>query len=325
VTPLAERLSSEIAERGPLSFARFMERALYDPEDGYYSRGGRRIGRRGDFFTASDVGPLFGAAMARQVREIDRAIGPLDSFHVVEFGAGRGLLARDLLDSMEDLDAGLRARLRYVMVDRSREMLAEAARRVPEAECLVPPELEPGLRGCALAVELFDALPVHRVRRRDGELVEVWVDVDDAGALVESEGPCTPEARALAERYGAAAEEGTEAEVAPLATLQVDLLERSLERGVMLVVDYGDRAERLYGPARPAGTLLAYRRHATSQEYLAHVGEQDLTAHVNFSAVEDRARALGLEPLGLTTQDRFLIANGILDAFEQDDPARRCS
>ena len=323
MTPLAERIASEIAERGALSFAAFMERALYDPEGGYYSSGGGRLGPGGDFFTASDVGPFFGAAMARQVREIDRAIGPFEPFHIVEYGAGRGLLARDLLDAMQELDADFARRTRYLMVDRSRAMLEEAARRVPEATCVAPSELKTGLAGCVLAVELFDALPVHRVRRRDGDLIEVYVDVDAAGRLVEREGPCTSRARRLAERYGAAAEDGSEAEVAPLADAQVDTLERSLSRGVMLVVDYGDRAERLYGPGRPAGTLLAYRRHATNQDYLDRVGEQDLTAHVNFSMLEDRARELGLEPLGLTTQDRFLIANGILETFRQDDPARR--
>ena len=91
----------------------------------------------------------------------------------------------------------------------------------------------------------------------------------------------------------------------------------------MLVVDYGERAERLYGVSRPQGTLLAYRRHTTSQEYLEHVGEQDLTAHVNFSALDECARSLGLEVLGLTTQDRFLIANGLLEVFQPDEPERR--
>jgi SAM-dependent MidA family methyltransferase len=99
-------------------------------------------------------------------------------------------------------------------------------------------------------------------------------------------------------------------------------MERCLDRGVMLVVDYGERAERLYGPTRPEGTLLAYRRHTTNRDYLRNVGAQDLTAHVNFSALEDRARAIGLAVLGLTTQDRFLIANGILETFRPDDPGR---
>ena len=299
-----------------------MERALYDPDGGYYSRGGSRLGPGGDFYTASDVGRAFGAAIARQLQEIDRAIGPHDPFHVVEFGPGRGLLARDVLDAMRFLDSDLASRLRYVMVDRSHAMRDESQRRVPEARTLAPGELGAGHVGCVLAVELFDALPVRRVRRRAGQLVEVFVDVGDEDALVEIERPCTRAAQSLAARYGAAPEEGDEAEVAPLVEPQLEAMERCLDRGVMLIVDYGERAERLYGPTRPEGTLLAYRRHATSTDYLQDVGEQDLTAHVNFSALEDRARSLGLAVLGLTTQDRFLIANGILETFRPDEPGR---
>ena len=178
--PLSERIRREILERGPISFARFMERALYDPDGGYYSRGGSRLGPGGDFYTASDVGHAFGAAIARQLQEIDRAIGPHDPFHVVEFGPGRGLLARDVLDAMRVLDSDLASRLCYVMVDRSHAMREESQRRVPEARSLAPGELGAGHHGCVLAVELFDALPVHRVRRRG----EPWIEfeVTDTGA-----------------------------------------------------------------------------------------------------------------------------------------------
>ncbi len=318
---LVERIGSEIRRRGPISFARFMELALYDAAGGYYARGGSVLGPRGDFFTASDVGRVFGASIARQLLEIDRRIGPLDPFHVIEFGSGRGLLARDVLDAMADLDSGLASRLRYLLVDRSRAMLEESRRRVSEGRSLRPAELEGGFCGCVLAVELFDALAVHRVRRRGGRLVELLVGLDD-DALVELEGPCSPEVRTIAERYGAAADEGTEAEVAAAVDAQLGTMAGCLDLGVMLIVDYGERANKLYDASRPLGTLLAYHRQTTNRSYLERVGRQDLTAHVNFSALEDRARSVGLRVLGLTTQDRFLISNGILDAFRPDDPAR---
>jgi SAM-dependent MidA family methyltransferase len=176
-------------------------------------------------------------------------------------------------------------------------------------------------------VELFDALAVHRLRRRDGRLREIFVDLGEGGALVEREGDPAPEAESLARRYGAAAHEGEEAEVCPAAGEQLDVLDSVLERGFVLVVDYGHPAEELYGPTRPRGTLLAYHRHATNEDFLLRVGEQDLTAHVNFTQLQDRARELGLAVLGITTQDRFLIANGILREFEDEagdhaDPAR---
>jgi len=320
---LERRILDEISSAGPITFARFMEQALYDSEHGYYTRGASRLGPDGDFYTASDVGHGFGDALAHQLQQIDSAIGPLDPFHVVEFGAGRGLLARDVLDAVRRQEGDLARRLRYVLVDRSPAMREAAQAEVPEARVTTPDKLEAGFRGVLLAVELFDALPVHRVRRRAGRLVEVYVDVDVDGKLVETERDCTPQARALAERYDAAAEEGSEAEVCPRLDTELARIAGCLERGLLLVVDYGEQADRLYGATRPAGTLLAYVRHRTSQDYLARVGEQDLTAHVNFSALEDRARSLGLDVLCFTTQDRFLIANGILETFRSDTPAER--
>ena len=319
VSTLLDRIRQEIRGAGPLTFARFMEHALYDPDAGYYARGPARIGTRGDYFTASDVGRLFGRAVARQLAEIDERIGPLDPFDVVEFGSGRGLLARDVLDAMEGLKPALARRLRYVMVDRSAGMREASRERVPEATVVGPDELEGPYQGAVIAVELFDALPVHRVRRRDGRLVEVRVDVDSDDALIERETAASGGVADLARRYGAAPEEGSEAEVSPASLAQLDELALALRRGIAIVVDYGGPAAELYRPGRRRGTLLAYRGHTTNEEFLERVGEQDLTAHVNFTALEDRARDLGLDVLGLTTQDRFLIANGILESFEASD------
>ena len=316
---LSERIRLEIESAGPLSFARFMELALYDPSGGYYSRGPERLGPRGDFFTASDAGHGFGRSIARQIIDIDRKVGPLDPFHVLEFGAGRGLLARDVLDALGELDRGLAARLRYVMVDRSAAMRDAARTRAPEATALAPEELRGPCRGCVLAVELFDALPVHRVKRRGEKLLELFVGTDESGRLVEVEGVPAPDVAAWASRYGAAAADGSEAEVALALGPQLDLLQSALEAGIILIVDYGYPAAELYGPERRRGTLLAYRGHSTNEELLSRVGEQDLTAHVNFTALEERAEQLGLTWLGLTTQDRFLVANGILEQFEQKD------
>lgn len=317
-SPLVRRIRGEIEREGPVSFARFMDLALYDSAHGYYARGPERLGPRGDFFTASDAGRGFGRSIARQIADIDRKIGPLDPFHVFEFGPGRGLLARDVLDAVGQLDPQLAARLRYVLVERSAAMREQALRNAPEAAVLAPEELGGGHRGCVLAVELFDALPVHRVRRSRGELVEIRVGLDAAGRLAEIEGAPDPEVAAWASRFGAAQEEGSEAEVALALRPQLEVMQRALEAGVFLIVDYGYRAAELYSPSRRRGTLLAYHAHSTNEDFLDRVGEQDLTAHVNFTALEESARDLGLDVLGLTTQDRFLVANGILDYFEQE-------
>lgn len=316
---LLKLIREEVKAAGPISFARFMDLALYHPLYGYYASRPGRIGPDGDFFTASDVGNAFGRCMARQIIDVDRRIGPLDPFHIVEVGAGRGLLARDVLDALDELRPELARRVRYVMVDRSQSMREGAARRVPEATVLAPEELGSGHQGCLLAVELFDALPVHRVRRHGDSLVEVRVDVDSSGGLVEREAPASAELLEVARRYGVAPDDEMEAEIALGAPSELERLAQAIERGVMIVVDYGMSAARLYDRERRRGTLLAYRGHTTNEDYLSRPGQQDLTAHVNFTALEDHARKCALEVQGSTTQDRFLVSNGVLEEFEQPD------
>jgi SAM-dependent MidA family methyltransferase len=311
-------LRAEIRSSGPMRFDRFMELALHHPQHGYYA-GSSPIGPEGDFFTASDAGHAFGRCLARQIVELDGACGPFAPFSVLEFGAGRGLLATDILAALDDLAPELRRRVDYRMVDRSPRMRERATRQTPDAVAVAPEEIEGAHTGCAIAVELFDALPVRRVRRRRDRLFEIAVDLDREGTLVEREIEPDAEVEAWVARFGAAPDDGSEAEVGLSAPAALDRIAASLERGVLIVVDYGDRAPALYGPERRRGTLLAYHRHATNEEFLRRVGLQDLTAHVNFTALEQRARETGWQVLALTTQDRFLVANGILEEFEQRD------
>ncbi len=319
---LLDTIRAEIASHGPMSFRRFMELALYEPEHGYYASRADRLGPDGDFVTAGDAGPAFGRCLARQLSEFDALLERPERFRLIELGAGRGLLARDVLDAAQELDAGLARRLSVTLVDRSAAMRAEAAGRVPEAVVLEQPQPDEAGRGCAVAVELFDALPVSRLRRRGERLVEVLVDVDRTGALVELEGAPDEETRALAERHGAAPNDGDEAEVSTELPRVLAAMASTLGRGFLVIVDYGHSAERLYDGRHRRGTLLAYHRHETNEDYLARVGRQDLTAHVNFSALEEAAHGLGLVTLGRTTQDRFLIANGLIELFEPADPSR---
>jgi SAM-dependent MidA family methyltransferase len=318
---LLERIRERIRVDGPMPFDRYMELALYDPEDGYYAAGPARLGPGGDFYTASDVGHAFGRCLARQLSEMDRLLRRPEPFTYAEFGAGRGRLARDVLDALAEIEPALARRCACRLLDRSAAMRVAAGRAVPEATLHDPAEPGEPFTGCVVAVELFDALPVHRVRRRAGRLREVFVDVDATGALCEIERAPLDETAAAAGRYGAAAEEGDEAEVCTLTAAVLDTLQRPLRRGFLIVVDYGHPAAELYDERHRRGTLLAYHRHRTHEDLLARVGEQDLTAHVNFTAVADAAREAGLEVLGLTTQDRFLLANGIASEFE--DPGER--
>lgn len=319
--PLEERIRREIRQRGPMTFARFMELALYDRQRGYYSRGPSGLGRDGDFFTAVDAGRDFGRCLARQLIEIAGLDGDGAPFAVLEYGAGRGLLARDVLETLERDAPALAARTEYRMIDRSAAMRAAATVAAPAARSVPPGAEGRGGYGCVLAVEFFDALPVHRLRRRGGRLLELGLDLQDR-SLVERELEPAASVAAWAQRYGAAALEGQEAEVAPVLAVEFDRMTRAVDRGVWILVDYGDRARGLYGPARQRGTLLAYHRHRAGESYFERIGRQDLTAHVNFTALIDCARRAGLDVLGLTTQDRFLIGNGILEAFDPPAPHR---
>jgi SAM-dependent MidA family methyltransferase len=311
-------MRDEIRAGGSISFARFMDVALHDPAHGYYARGPARLGRGGDFFTASDVGPAWGRALARALVEMDAAAGRPRPFRYVEHGAGRGLLARDLIDALAALDADLHARLEAELIDSSAAMREAAGRLVPEAHAVAPAGARVGGAGCAVAFELLDALPVHRVRRRGAGLLEVRVALEGE-RLVEAEAPPEPAVSAAAESWGAAPEDGDEAEVCLALPAAVAALAASIDRGFVVVVDYGHEAERLAARAHRRGTLLAYSGHEVNEDYLLRVGEQDLTAHVNLTVLRREAERIGLAMLAVTTQDRFLVAGGILEGMDDGD------
>jgi SAM-dependent MidA family methyltransferase len=312
---LARLIGDEIRSSGPMSFARFMDLALHHPEHGYYARGPGRLGREGDFFTASDVGALFGACLARQLVDMDDALGHPPVFRYVEHGAGRGLLAKDVEDALAGQAPELARRFEAVLVDSSAGMRAAAAEAVPSARVVAVGGVAGGGAGCVVAVELLDALPVHRVRRRGASLHEVCVGLD-GDRLVEVETTPGDALAAWADAYGAAPEDGDEAEACLVLAPALAGLAGSIDRGFVIVVDYGHEAPRLFGPAHRRGTLLAYHRHRAHEEYLIRVGAQDLTAHVNLTALRREAEGLGLHVAGVTTQDRFLVANGILEELD---------
>jgi SAM-dependent MidA family methyltransferase len=315
---LLQVIGDEIRASGPISFARFMDLALHHPTFGYYSRGADRIGSGGDFFTASDVGPAFGACFARQLVEMDALLLHPAPFRYVEHGAGRGLLAQDIERALSTQAPELSLRTELVLVDRSAGMREEAARRLPGASIAGDSGAARGGAGCVVAVELLDALPVHRLRRRGEGLFEVMVGLDGE-RLVEIERVPGEEVTAWAEAYGAAREDGDESEASLALGPALAVLAASIDRGFLVIVDYGHEAERLFGPAHRRGTLLAYHRHRVNEDYLTRVGLQDLTAHVNLAALRGEAHAAGLDLSGITTQDRFLLANGILDGLDGEE------
>lgn len=325
--PLLPRLVADIRARGPLTVAAFMERALYDPEWGYYTRAAQRSGREGDFYTSVDVGPLFGALVAAQLAEmwdILRARGAR-TFDVVEAGAGNGRLARDVLDAMAREHPGCYAHLRLTLVERSaaaRE--AQPATLGPHARLAARRATLPApVTGVMYANELLDALPIHVVTVTPDGPREIAV-TERGGALHETLVPIsTTRLHGALCDAGAAAHPGDCIEIGLAAEDWITAAAEAIDRGFLLLFDYG--TEGSPGPAA-AGTLTAYRGHAMRPEgWLEAPGEQDLTAHVNLPAVRRAAARAGLVTLGVLDQTYFLLGLGLADRLETGQNRRALS
>jgi SAM-dependent MidA family methyltransferase len=326
-----------IRERAPLTVAAFMDLALYDADFGYYARAARRSGRAGDFFTSVDVGRIFGELLEVQIAEmagILQARSPKPEaqspFDLVEAGAGNGRLSADILRAAHRRNPSLYRRTRLHLVDASasaragqRAMLAanpdgpSVAARLVSSSGSIPPSFE----GVLVANELLDALPVHQVVMRAGGLREAYVDVFD-GRLVLREGPVsTPALRTYLQRLHIVLDPGWRVEINLAAVEWIRDVARRLRRGFVILIDYGHEASELYSPTHASGTLTTFSRHTMAgpesspdaPAWLARPGEQDITAHVDFTSLRAAAESEGLTMLGFLDQTYFLLALANLD------------
>lgn len=312
-TPLAHRIAARIRASGPITFADYMAECLYHPEFGYYSRAENR--RFADYYTSVDVHPIFGRLLARQLAEMWNAFGRPARFDVVEGGAGTGRLASHILDFAARALPDFYSALQYTAVESSVGRRAAhvqvigahiAAGRAQSTAAF--PQVIPV--GCIFSNELLDALPVHRVIGREGALKEIFVGF--AGeSLADVEAPLSSPAIAdYFAQQGVTLADGQQAEAAPAAVDWLEAAGRRLGRGFVLTIDYGHEARELYNHRHMRGTLLAYRNHRADENYYSAPGEQDLTAHVSFTALDVAGRCAGLERTGLVSQTQFLLALG---------------
>jgi SAM-dependent MidA family methyltransferase len=312
---LVARIRAEIAATGPMTFARFMELALYDPEGGYYRSGVSGPGRSGDFLTAPETHPIFGETLANQFAEIWERLDRPDPFVIQEFGAGNGALAEAILRGLERNAQEVLGAVRCLPMEvdpRRVEAVRQRLANAGFADAIRPPA-DGAFSGIALANEVLDALPVHRIGRRDGRLLERFVGLTDGGAFADAwHEPSTP---AIADRLtaeGIELTEGQSAEVCLALEPWIASAVSRLGRGLLLLFDYGASAAELYDPLRrPDGTLRSFVRHRLHADVYANVGRQDLTAHVDLAAVDAAARTTGLRPIGDTSQGEFLVGNGL--------------
>ncbi|MFL5756278.1 MAG: class I SAM-dependent methyltransferase [Chloroflexota bacterium] len=313
---LVRRIRNEIRERGRITFARFMERALYEPGHGYYRRPDPGPGRQGDFITAPETDAIFGAAIGRLLEQAWEALGSPDPFVVTEPGAGTGALALGLLQALRTTRSPLSDAIRVRPVDIEQARVAAFERRLAEAgfaDKVIAPDdgaaTPPAEIGAVVGNEVVDALPVHRVVARAPRLLERYVTLDPDGSFVEvDDEPSTP---ALAERLvadGVTLADGQVAEVCLAVDAWVRDAVAHLERGFLVVVDYGREPADLYSAERPTGTLRAFVRHTVHGDPYRNVGRQDLTADVDLAALRRAANAAGLTPVGETRQADLLVA-----------------
>jgi len=316
---LVAALRDKIDLEGGISFADYMATALYHPEYGYYTSPRQRIGKAGDFFTSSSVHSLFGRLIARQLEQMWQLLG-CGSFTVAEQGAGDGHLCLDILDALAEDFPEFYARVNYRIVEISPDH--QRSQTVNLEKHLTAGRLQwtsldrlAGMQGCFLSNELVDAFPVHLLEKRDGELLEVFVVNHPDGFSEELR---TLKNKALAEYFqliDVPPVEGNRCEVNLKALEWMAQITDLLDHGFVMTIDYGYPAQELYAPFRRNGTLLCYHRHQSNDNPYARIGCQDITAHVDFTALQRVAEKKGAETLFFGEQYRFLMGLGFLEAL----------
>lgn len=319
---LEKLIIQEIGYRGPISFATFMEMALYHPDYGYYSSSRQKIGRQGDYYTSVHVSSLFGQAIARQLMQMGDLLG-WDELVLVEYGAGEGFLAKDILESFKKELPDLGEKVFYYICERSRyhrsqqrKLLQTFSSQLRWIDDMAEINHGKPVKGIIFSNELIDAFPVHRVKQVSGELKEILVDYVD-GELVETLGPLSQSL--LAEYFSFLEfqlEEGQEAEINLQALDWLRGVSRHLYRGFIITIDYGYEVRELANPQRFDGTIMCYREHRTDSKPLKEVGLKDITSHVNFSALMKYGEKYNLQTTGFTNQMKFLVGLGIGRSLE---------
>jgi SAM-dependent MidA family methyltransferase len=320
---LTDRLIDEIRARGALTVAEFMERALYDPAEGYYAKVAQRSGRAGDFFTSVDAGPLFGQLIAElAARAWSRH--PAAPFDLVEAGAGNGRLMRDVLDTLLAERPDCYRALRATLVERS-EVARQAHDAIASVHAGIPVassgEVPERFEGLLFANELLDAMPVHRVVQTRHGLREVYVVVD-AGRLAIALGqPSNDAVVSYLDAAGVSLPQGVTADISPAAVAWTAGAAQRLRWGAILLIDYGHEASALFSDHHRDGTLVSYTRHQLDPvsrdagprhpAWLEDAGQRDLTAHVDFTSVSRAAEREGARREWLVDQTRLLLGLGL--------------
>jgi len=316
---LSSIIIQKIKQHGQISFCDFMEMALYYPGLGYYTSEGDKIGKKGDYYTSPNLTPAFGEMIGRQLEEMWHILGEKE-FTVVEMGAGLGFLSMDVLDYLKR-NQELFHDLDYCIIEKSPAMRKEQRERLGDKVrwCNSIQELS-GMAGCVFSNELADAFPVHQVVMGE-QLMEVFVDYKNGFQEVLK--PAPAELKDYFAELGVVLPPGYRTEINLDAVKWIQEIGSSLKKGFVITIDYGYPSSELYQEYRSSGTLMCYNKHTLNENPYEHIGEQDITSHVNFSALEHGGRKKGLELCGFTDQAHFLLGLGIeeyLKKLQESEP-----
>lgn len=311
-----------------ITFAEYMDLVLYHPEQGYYATGAVNIGSEGDFFTSPHLAKDFGELVAEQFAEMWDILGHPTPFTLVEMGAGQGLLAADVLGYLQRRHPDCWEALEYIIIEKAAGLIAQQQRLLeklnfPIRWSSLEEITENSITGCFFSNELVDAFPVHQVVVKDRQLMEVYVTIskttnNEVNFVEVIDIPSTPQLAQYFDFVGidltsAVYPEGYRTEVNLAALDWINTVANRLHQGFLLTIDYGYPAARYYQPARNQGTLQCYLQHQHHNNPYLYVGQQDITAHVDFTALERQGELLGLRNVGFTQQGLFLMALGLGD------------
>ena len=314
---LIKIIKDRIKQENGLSFRDFMDIALYYPELGYYTSKEQKIGGYGDFFTSSELDKAFGNLLAEQFVEIFNKLNT-ENFKIVEIGAGKGYLAHDILEHLKNKYPEIYKRLNYTIIEKSPYHIEIQKTILKEFDVVewkqdIIDFQDESIEGIIFSNELFDAFPVHMIRKKNNKIYEVYIQMKNEDEVEETEREPSKEILDYIEELKIEIPEGMTTEINLDAVDYIQKIGKKLKKGYVITVDYGYPSKELYKEYRKRGTLLCYYRHKYSENYYENVGMQDITAHVNFSALYHFGKKSGLELTGFTDQAHFLSNLGLME------------
>lgn len=304
---LRDIIIEKIKTKGPVSFYDFMEMALYFPEMGYYTSEMEKFGKKGDYYTSPVLTSLYGEMLGKQLEEMWLLLDK-KPFSIVEYGAGEGDLCFDILNYLKKNNE-LYAELRYFIIEKG-DGLKKIQRNklIEKVEWIADIKELTGFTGCVLSNEVLDNFSVHVVEMKD-DLMEVFVDFDND--FTEILRPATDELKDYLKKQRIELPKGYRTEINLEAIKWIEEIGKHLQRGFVITIDYGYSANEYYSSQRKTGTLACYYKHTVTDQYYRNIGQQDITAHVNFSALKIWGQKSGLKFSGFTNQNYFLRSLGL--------------